>query len=167
MAKESVVIDRPPLYVSSNWSDSVQIAAAGALTGLGVWLLTFLLQQFILNPVFCRTTDTASICDNGLTIAFGVATVAMAAISVALLARLDVFRPLLVSVAAAVTLWNLPAHLHGIQLFGAGIEQLIWTVVLYGLLFVLFAWLLRLRQFAVSLILMVLVVALMRWVVIS
>jgi hypothetical protein len=162
MAKDNSVIERPPFYIVSNPRDILLTALVGVATGLLVWLLAFALKQFLIAPVFCRTADSASVCQSGDQIAFIIATIVMAAVSVAALARIDVFRPLLVSVAAAVTLWNLPSHIGGIHAYAPTFEQIAWTAVLYGLLYVLFSWILRIRNFVGSLISAVVLVIVLR-----
>jgi hypothetical protein len=167
MAKSVTVIEKPPVYIGSSWIDILQVFGVGLAAGLLIKLLTFVTSQYFIQPVFCRTTDTFGICSQGDQVAFGIATVVIGLVTVVVLARLNVFRPLLVIVATAAALWGVISYLPVISHYATPLEQTAWLMVLYGIGYVTFSWLLRLRNFAVSLIATILLVIGLRFLLIS
>lgn len=132
------------------------------LIGLGVgvvgWLLTIAFTNFIMEPIFCRSADTFTVCDNGAAISWGVAHVVAAVASVLALVRTNVYRPLLVVLAALIALWGLSAWLAPLAWYW----QLLWQAVLFALAYGLFAWLAALERFTLSIVATIVVVVLIR-----
>lgn len=167
MTGKTTVIEKPPVYIGSPWIEVLQIFAVGLAAGAVVKLLSFITKQYFIVPVFCRTTDNFGVCVQGDQIALGIATVITALLAVVALARLNVFRPLLVVVATAATLWGLGGYLQGVNQYANWGEQTLWLMVLYGLSYVAFSWLLRVRNFAISLVATIVVIIGLRFMLIS
>ncbi|MCA9327275.1 hypothetical protein KDA14_01980 [Candidatus Saccharibacteria bacterium] len=133
-----------------------QIALAGAIAGVAVWLLTLLIRQVILVPIFCGNPANAA-CVGATDIAGIFATIIAAVIGLMGLVRIGAFRPLLIVIAAAISLWGLSSWVSGLF-----IGALVWSVVLYTLTYAAFAWFVRIRPFVPALLVVVFVVFLAR-----
>ena len=82
---------------------------------------------------------------------------------VANLARLRIYRPLLIGLASAISLWGLQTV--------AGSFAWYWAVLVFVALFTLayaaFAWVARLRNFILALVVTVVLVVLARWALVA
>lgn len=120
----------------------VQVALFGAGLGVVSWLLTLLVRQIIFVPLFCG--DPANSLCVGATGSAGVlALIVTAIIGLLGLVRLGVYRPLLVALAAAVSLWGIAVWTGSMVWY----EAVAWTIILYALTYVVFTWLVRPRAF--------------------
>ena len=126
----------------------------GALMGAFVAGLALFLKQFVVEPFFCQSIDAFALCSSGGGIAFNTATVIMGVVGTIGLVRMSTYRPLPIAAAAAISLWGAHSWLAGLQWY----ETLAWLVVLYGLAYGVFAWVLRIYNFSVALILSVVLV---------
>lgn len=135
------VTESKPAIIDQDGRLSIKVALTGAIIGLVAWGFTILLERFVLTSLFCSDPSAAA-CTNVTTYAGNIAAVIMAIIGVVVLVRLSVFRPLLIVLGAAISLWGLAAWLSGLSM----VEQLAWSVVLYGLLYSLYAWIARVRN---------------------
>ncbi len=144
---QSSLIDMRPATI-------VQVALLGVILGAIAWLLTLLLGRFVLDPIFCNNQATTGICLNSNVIAGNIALVFAAVGGVLGLVRLGVYRPMLVAIAVAITLWSLAGWVDGLLWF----ESLVWTIGLYALAYAAFAWLVRPRTFLFAIILILVVV---------
>lgn len=131
---------------------------AGVGVGVVGWLLTLFFKNVVIANIFCRSADTFTICSNGGTIAWNIAFVIVALASVFVLMRTNMYRPLLIVLAAVAVLWGIGTWL----LPMAWWQGLLWSGVLFGLAYALFAWLAAHTVFAVSLISTIVVVVLVR-----
>ncbi len=135
----------------------VQIALLGITLGAVMWLATQLVRQVVLVPLFCGD-PTNGMCLSATDTAGVIATVVAAVVGLMGLVRLSVYRPLLIVIASAVCLWGLSGWTAGLPWF----EALAWTVILYAICYIAFAWLVRPRAFVPVVIIVVIVVALAR-----
>lgn len=154
---------------SSRWRDGLielqpqqlaQIAFVGAVTGAILWLFTLLIRHVIMVPLFCGDPASGA-CVGTVNTASIVATVLTAIAGLMGLVRMSVFRPLLIVTAAAICLWGLGGWLTHTPWY----EALAWSIILYGLSYAAFAWLVRPRAFLPALIIVIAVVVLTRWTV--
>lgn len=148
------VTQSKPAIIDQDGRLSAKVALTGAVIGLIVWGLAILLEQFVLRGIFCGDPSAAA-CTNVTTYAGNIGAVIMAIIGVVVLVRLSVFRPLLIVLGAAISLWGLAAWVSGLSL----VEQAIWSIVLYALLYSLYAWVARIRNAAMVLIVFAIVAA--------
>lgn len=147
------VTESRPAIIEQDARLSLRVALTGALMGVLVWGLAALLERFVLRAVFCGDPSAAA-CVDITTYSGNIAAVIVAIVGVVTLVRLGVFRPLLIVLGAAISLWGLAAWLSGLSIF----EQIIWSVLLYTLLYSLYAWIARIRH-AVVVILVFIAVA--------
>jgi hypothetical protein len=150
------------MYVIATRKTVIGSALIGVIAGAVTWGLNLLLQRFFIEPVFCRTADSFSICANGGTYAFNTALIVIAILSVIALVRVGGYRPLLVAIAAVATLWSANTWL-GVYSWW---EAALWLSVLSGFTFLGFSWIARIINFPVSVLLMAIVVILARIIVV-
>jgi len=154
---------RQPIYISSDRRSIVQTLLVGLAVGILGWLLDMAIQRFFIEPVFCRNADSFSMCANGGTIAWVIAIIIASAIGLFSLIRINVFRPLLVVLAAAVTLWGVSGWLGPLVWW----QALLWHGALFAVAYLLFVWLARAERFPLAFITTIVVILLLRLVVLS
>jgi hypothetical protein len=139
-----------------------QSLISALLIGIGVgilgWLLTFAFRNYIIEPVFCRSADTFAVCNNGSSVAWAAGYIIAAIVSIVALIRANVYRPLLVVLAALISLWGLGAWTDPMLWYW----ELLWSAVLFALAYALFAWLASLERFALTIALTIILVIAIR-----
>ncbi len=120
--------DEMPFYV---WWKS---AALGVGLGMLLFILTFLLDRYVMRQFACDSVDVA--CSAATVSAANVATILVAVTGLFAAIRIQMFRPLIVVVAGALVLWGLGGWVAGLS-WG---EQLGWEALLYSLAYLLFSW---------------------------
>lgn len=158
--EQRIDIQERPAY-SVGWNSLIVVLSVGAFVGFFGWLLTLGIHNWIITPVFCRSSDTASICSNSNVISWVISYILVSIAGLFMLVRSGIFRPLLVVLAALLTLWTfglwfMPAY------WGAG---LLWSTGLFALAYALYAWLASIERFIISSVLIVVVVVLLRLLV--
>lgn len=137
----------------------VQVAIVGVVIGAVEWLLTLLVRQVIMVPMFCSGTDRLG-CGGATDSAAFFALLLGGIVGLMGLVRISVFRPLVIVLASAITLWGISGWLTGAPWY----QVLGWFIVLNGLTYATYAWLVRPRAFAPALALVIVVVVLARLV---
>lgn len=132
----------------------VRLLIVGALTGVIGWLLYMAISKYFIVPVFCRSADAFAICNNGGTIAWIAAHVIAGVVAVILLARMGIYRPLLVAIAVIAALWTAQSWL-GVMPWWTG---MLWQAALFAVAFALFGWLARATNLIFVIVLSVLLV---------
>lgn len=136
----------------------VKLFVIGAVSGALGWLLYLAIAQYFIDPVFCSNTDTFGVCKNGGTIAWVSAHVIVMTAAVAVLAKMAVYRPLLVVLAVLLSLWSAHSWLGGMAWY----VGLLWQALLFGLAVALFGWLARLTNFLAALLISIGIIVLLR-----
>jgi hypothetical protein len=154
------------VLISPEWIDLIRVGILGLAVGVLIPALGWLLQEFLIAPIFCKETSALAVCAPGDLTTYYIATVVLAVVAVALMANWQVFRPLLVVVAAVAALWGFQRYV-GDMVTHAGVEYYSSSAVVYALAFLLFYWLLRLKSFALSVVLSVVAVILIRWALLA
>lgn len=121
----------------------------GVATGVLGWLVYMAISQFFIEPVFCRSAETFTVCKNGGTIAWVSAHIIVLAAATAALARLGVYRPLLIVLGVLVALWGAHSWLGGLEWYAA----LLWQGLLFGIAVALFGWIARIPNFVFAVLL--------------
>ncbi len=144
--------------------DMMRIFFAGMSVGVLSFIIFLLLKHYVFMPMLCGNEVLGNLrCQNVDNLANGFAMVLGAIGGLVALVQLRVLRPLLVVLCASVGIWNC-------LLLGAG---LVWwqgalaMVLLFGLAYAAFAWLLQLRSFVVALILGLVLVVVLRLVLMA
>lgn len=136
-----------------------------ALTGVGIgalfFILTFLVGHFIIEPLYCGTSLNVASCSTSVGISGNIATILAGTVGLGIMVSLRVIRPIIVAIATAILLWGLSTWTVGL---GWG-EAVGWSALLYGLSYLLFAWICRYSQTVPVIIVVILVSVVARIVV--
>lgn len=151
MAKTTVAatVDHAPVYIW--WS----VALLGVGLGVIYWLLAAFLQYVVLSPQLCGPIE-ANTCTSVSTLAGSISAIIVAVAGLFATIRIHAFRPLIVVVAVAITLWGLYDWTVGLF----WLEGIFWCALLYGfgyLLYSLVTKFVRLTWVLVAAVLLVLV----------
>lgn len=146
--------DDQSFYVRSSRGELLKVLLLGIAVGLLVPLLSFLLEKFFIEPVFCRSADSFGVCATGGLTAYYIATALASVLAIVLLANWQVFRPLLIVVGAAAALWGLKKY-SGDMAGASGVEYYLFSAVIFALAYLLFYWVMRIRTFLLSVLLAV------------
>lgn len=150
------VFESKPVIIEQQRSLFLRVALTGAILGLAAWVLTYLLQRFVLSTFLCEGQATG--CMNSIVFAGNITAVIIAIVGVAMLVRMSVYRPLLIALGTLISLWGLAGWLAGLSV----IESVAWTVLLYALAYSAYAWLARIRSVVLMLVLVALLVIITR-----
>lgn len=134
-------------------------AIIGAVAGIVTAGAYYLLEKFVFQAVMCRA-DTAATCGDAPTYAMVVAIVLGGLAGLIALVQARVYRPLLVVLAVAASLWGFQSIMGGFAWY--------WVLLICALLFaatyMLFTWMARIRPFPVAAIVSIVLVVLIRFV---
>lgn len=135
----------------------ITVVVTGLVVGAVVCGIAYLLNNFVFSAVLCRPQAPAD-CTNAPGYAMTVAIIIGSIAGLAALARLRVYRPLLVILAAAISLWGIHHLSEGLSWY--------WTLIvialLFGFAYGLYAWLARIRSFIFAIVMTVVLVVLIR-----
>jgi hypothetical protein len=135
----------------------VRVALLGLGLGAITWLVSFLIGKFATGPMFC---PGGGVCETGDAIAGNVTLVLASVVGMLVLVRLGVYRPMLIVIAAALTLWNIGGWLSGIVWY----EAIGWSALIYMVTYVAYAWLVRLRNFVIVLVVLAALIIFVRYI---
>ena len=148
--------------VSMSMRELIGSICCGIIAGALVVVLYIIFDKYVFGVVLCRAQSTGN-CALAPSYATLTAVILGSIVGVGGLAKLRVYRPLLIGVAVAVALWGL----HGIVADVAWYYSLLVVALLSGVAYGLFAWLSRMRSFLLTLVIMVVLIVLIRWVLVA
>lgn len=154
------------IFRPSSRQEVIKVALLGVAVGLLIPFIGFLIERFFILPVFCSSPDSFGVCASGGLTAYYVSTVIVTLAAVVALARWQVFRPLLIAIAAGAALWGLKKYIGDLSIV-SGVEYYIFSALLFGVAYLLFYWIMRLRLFVMSVVLAVVLVTVLRFVLIA
>jgi len=128
--------------VSASYSP-VRVALTGIVLGIVYYFLTVLLNKYFIKSV---------------TVSGDVATILVATLGIMVMLRLRMAQPLIIAIASGAALWGLSQWTGGLS-WG---EVIAWNVILYGLAYILFAWIARYSRALPVLIAIVIVIIIVR-----
>lgn len=134
----------------------------GLVIGLIVAGLSYVMNRYVFGVVLCRPQSPTE-CQQAPNYAFIVAMVVGAIASLITLARMRVYRPMLIVLAATIALWSVGSLVSGAAWYVA----VAVIVALFGFTYGLFAWVSRLRSFILAIILAIVLIAAMRYMMVS
>ena len=144
------------LYRMNNW---IRVTLTGAGLGVIILALTWVLGQYVIDPLVCRGGALES-CNNSNILAGNVAAVIGAIAGASVLIRLRVYRGIFVAIATLISFWGIGALTEGLR----WAEVAAWMAALYGFGYLLFAHILRIRRSFVAFIVAAIAVLVLRWV---
>lgn len=160
--QEEVTDSKALPYVAMTRREFFGVLISGAIAGLTAYVLYALLNNFVFGAVLCRPESTGD-CTQAPAYSMVVAIIIATIAGVANLARLRIYRPLLVGLAAAISLWGLHAVVAGSAWYWAAVA----FAVLFALGYLVFGWLARVRNFILTLVVTIVLVVLVRWVLVA
>jgi hypothetical protein len=84
--------------------EALRFLAVGLLSGVAVWLLRLAIANWVMQPIFCKTPDTASVCANIGPISFTISLIIVGIIAITILASRRVFRAAVITLATFISL---------------------------------------------------------------
>lgn len=156
----------PLAYVPASRNEVIKVITLGVIVGLLVPGLSTLVANYFIAPIFCNSPDTFSVCASGGIIANHIAAVVLGVVAFIVLTQWAVYRALVLVIAVTLAMWGLKKYADPLT-SGSWIEYYLFSGLLYGLAYALFYWLLRVRNFVVSIIAVVVAVAVAAWAVVA
>jgi len=156
-------VKKSQFYVPQERRSFIGVVVTGFLVGVLSWLLSLGLQAWIIEPIFCRSEQSFDICANGGTIAWTASVIIVSFLGLLSMVRTNVFRPLLVVIATLIALWSVSAWLGPLEWW----QAMLWHGLLFGLAYIVFAWVARIQNFLLSLVVTIILIILARLVVIN
>lgn len=144
-------------FVTMMPRDFVGAVIGGAVAGLIVAAVALLMNRFVFGAVLCRE-GAATECAQAPLYAVIVAVVVGSIAGTVALARLRVFRPLLVVLATVIALWSMHFWFFEVAWYWA----LIISAFIYALAYGVFTWIARIRSFILALVVVVVLVVALR-----
>jgi hypothetical protein len=156
---ETYVNQPRPKFAEMTVRTVVQIFILGAVLGLVAWLISALVSNYVIAPLFCKAEGgNFSVCAQGGLLASNIASLIVGGLAVVALLRLGVFRPLLISLAVVISLWGIGPWTGALPWY----ESLTWTALLYAVAYLAFSWLARIRVFWIALLATLIVIVVVR-----
>lgn len=156
-----VVSDTEPAVVTSPaWQAELSALASGAIVGVATWILTYILSEYVIGMIACGTGSSLIACSSAPSVSAGLSLVFASLVGLTLLVRRRVFRPLLVVLMAAITLWGI----NGSWLDERNLANMLLTVLVSALVYVVFSWFAKIRQFWIAFVVSIVLVVLFRLV---
>ncbi len=149
--------------IDMNWAQLSRVALVGAVIGALTWGLAILLQNILIEPLFCRSAGNAAICGNTQGIAFNGAAVLMGIAGVAALVKLAVYRPLIITIASVATLWGAQAWLGELSWFAS----VVWLALFYAVSYALYSWVVRIYNLPLAVCVAIVIIIATRLVITS
>jgi hypothetical protein len=131
--------DRQALLAPMSLRQLVLVVLVGAVAGIIAWGLSYVLDTYVLQAIFCR--EESADCSEVPQYAEAIAGIIAAGAALFGLVKLRAMRPLVVVVAATLALWGLVSAVVTLEWYGA----LLAVTGLYALTYAIFAWIARLR----------------------
>lgn len=156
MAK--VIVEKEQTVVVQTWQPWVRVIVIGLAIGFVAWVLTSLLARYVIEPLTCRDVANAAMCLNAVPVAGNVAAIIAGLLGTLVLVRMGIARPIVLAIASAALLWDVAAWTAGLHWF----ETILWTILLYALSYLLFAWIARYARLWVVLAVSILIVVIIR-----
>lgn len=142
--------DRVEPIVPMTFQELLRVAIIGLMAGLIAVGVHLLLKTYVFERVMCTGAGTGA-CDQASVYSMLVGMVVSGLITLVVLVKCRIFRPLLVVLSASIALW-------GYQRLSGGEEwyiELGAVALFFCIAFMLFAWLARVRSFVFAAILCV------------
>lgn len=134
---------KEPVIVEITVKQLIWTIVLGLGVGVLVWGLTNLLGMYVFHPLMCKE-GAMSTCGSVSQYSEIIATILASMLGLFILVRQQIFRPLLVVIACAVSLWGIIGYM--VVLF-PWYGVLLGAALLYGVGYGAFMWILRIRFF--------------------
>ena len=143
--------------IPMSYRDLLSVGILGAAVGLVTWVVGYLLNRYVFDAFFCQNAESSQ-CAYADDYAAAVALVLGSVAALVGLIRLRVYRPLLIVLASAFSLWGLLQISWGMAWYAGLIVAVLLSLLAYGL----YAWVARIRVFWIAILATVLLVVAVR-----
>lgn len=155
------VIEKTPLFAMVRPVQLVQVVVIGLLAGAFSWIFAEVIGMYMLKPANC--TGDAFICAASSQPAVILGALLAALIGLFGLVKLQIFRPLLIVIAATLSLWGVVGELTALSWYWSlGV-----TTLLHAIAYATFMWVVRIRVFWLVVLLSVVLVVALRLIITS
>ncbi|HEX6462328.1 MAG TPA: hypothetical protein VFZ58_03570 [Candidatus Saccharimonadales bacterium] len=151
-------------YFSPRQRELIWLVAGSLVAGLLIPVASYALATLFIQPVFCKV-PSVGVCSDVPTLGYNITLCLMSIVLLMIAVREQIFRPALVVLPHIIILWSLPAILPSVVQNLAGFSFL--HAAASVLLLTVFYWLVRIRTFAIVLLLWVVLAVMARWILIS
>lgn len=151
--------EKAPLFAVVQPAQFVQVVIIGAIVGALSWVFAQVLGTYVLKPASC--SGDVLVCAVSSHPAVIVAALMAGCIGLFGLVKLQVFRPLLVVIAATMSAWGVVSLLTALPWHGS----LLATILFYAISYAAFMWIARIRVFWLVILISVVVVVALRLIV--
>jgi len=158
--EQTYIEERPSQIVTMSVRQMLQVFLVGLLVGCVIWGVTFLFEKYILGAVLCKGQVSCSPAGQYASV---FAAILSMAVGLAILVKLQIFRPLLIVIAAAVCLWGAFSIVSKLQWY----EAMLFCAALYALAYATFAWIARVRLFSFSLLVTFVLTVIVRFILVA
>lgn len=152
-------VEKAPLFAALSTAQFIQVVAIGIMVGAFSWIFTEVLGMYILKPATCSAD--AFVCAASSQSAVVVGSLLGAIIGLLGLVKLQIFRPLLIVIAATLSLWGIVGELTALAWYWS----LGATVLLSAVTYATFMWIVRIRIFWLVLLLVVALIVGLRLII--
>jgi hypothetical protein len=153
------VQEKAPLFAAMRPAQLIQVIVIGVVVGAFSWIFAQVLGMYVLKPASC--TGDAFVCAASSQPAIILAAILAGCIGLFGLVKLQIFRPLLIVIAATMSLWGVVGLLTALPWY----LSLLTTVLFYAIAYTAFMWVARIRTFWLVLVLFVLLVVGVRLII--
>ncbi len=129
------VIESEYNTVAKPWWAQIKMVWLGASAGLSWWVVSTLLNRYVVEPFACRDLATVQTCVNSFGTSGSIAAIIIAVGFTYVLVRNLQPRPIIIAAATLVLLWDLGTLMSGLSWW----VSLLWAVLLYVVSYLLFA----------------------------
>lgn len=158
MAKVIEASDPHAAWATMSVRTITNIFLYGLLVGVVTFAAYLLLERFVFEPILCRESAALARCGSKEAIASGTSIVLTSMLGLILLVRERVYRPILAIIGVAASLWGVFALVASLPVVLAAVV----SVILFGVAYVLFSWLVQPTSLVISVIAVVVTAALAR-----
>lgn len=160
MARVVEATDPRTVWAMMTWRSLISIGLVGLMVGVVTYALQLVLLQYVFEPIMCREGVSVARCDSREAFSSSLAIILGSIVGLVFLVRQRSYRPLLVVLAVALSMW-------GIFVALASLPWLIAAIAIslaFALSYMLFAWLVQPDSLALSLVLVTVAVVAVRLV---
>ena len=153
------LIERVEPAVTMNYRQLLWVGIVGLGVGAAAWVVGQILDVALFRFIFCRDAGAEGCAASG-NYGYTAGVLSATGLGVWGLVRLQIFRPLLVGLAAALALWGVFNILDTQPWYTA----LFVGALLFSVAYMLFSWVMRLRSMLWAVIIAIIVLVLVRFV---
>lgn len=166
MAANNKSTDEVSIYYGVQQSEIIRVALTGIAAGILIPLVGWAISHWVIDPVFCQGDSQAALCQNSSMIGYYVASVIVAIALGIMLTSWGIFRAIMIVIGATVALWGLQKYIGPLSAH-SWLEYGLASAVAFGAAYVLFYWLMRLKNFVLGLVLALVAIVVARWVLLA